>query len=184
MAGMLCRLSGVLGLPLLAAIALSPSARAERSCAGNIDGSVLQPLPTPMVVSFDTEVATTANPGLAQRFLVGLQSAGVTVAQKGQANTLLNMTFSVKSPATNTAGSPSGTYSDFSWVSGETAPGAGQWNIRGATLSVSAEVTDTTSQSLAWVGSLTCTIMTADPNVLAEDLGAIVGRSLKSSNKR
>jgi hypothetical protein len=172
-------ISGVLGLAALAAIDLSSSAWADRSCAGKLDGSSLQPLANPIVVFFETPAGSTANPGLAQRFIDGLQSAGVSVAQEGQANTRLSMTFSV----TGGAGTPAGNYSDFSWVRGEAAPGEGPWNIRGATLSVSVEATNSASQSLTWIGSLTCTIAAADPNVLAQDLGNIVGGSLRSSGR-
>jgi hypothetical protein len=177
-------ISGVLGLAILATIDLSSSARADRSCVGSMDGSSLQPLPNPIVVTFETPPDSTANPGLAQRFSAGLQSAGVAVAPEGQGNTRLSMTFLLAPSATAGAGAPSGTYSDFSWVSGETAPGEGQRSIRGETLSISAEATNTASQSLAWIGSFTCTITTTDPNVLAQDLGNIVVHSLRSSGAR
>jgi hypothetical protein len=164
----------------VAAIDLSSSAWADRSCAGKLEGSSLQPLPNPIVVFFSTPIGSTANPALVQQFVAGLQSAGVSVAEQGQGNTRLSMTFSVRRGAS----APAGTYSDLSWVSGETTPGDGRRNIRGAILSISAEASNAASQSIAWIGTLTCTITVADPNVLAQDIGNIVGDGLRGSGRR
>ena len=159
---------GFLRVALLAWPCLASSAHAEVACAGAMDGSVLQPLATPTVVSFDTPVNDYANRDLMQRFIAGLQRAGVATAGDRQGNTVLSMTFTVTPATGGGAGPAAGTYSNFRWTSGETAPGAGQYTIRGATLSLSAEATDAASQSLAWVGTLSCRIMVEDPSVLAE----------------
>jgi hypothetical protein len=137
-----------------------------------------------MSVSFDPSLTSAANPDLMQRLVAGLENAGVTVARDGRGNIQLSLTFSVTPSRSDGAQLPTKTYSDFEWVSGEAAPGAGQLNIRGATMSVSAEVSDTATRSLAWIGTLSCTIMVADPNVVAEDLGSMIGRSLKAVGQR
>jgi hypothetical protein len=172
--------TGAVGLPLLGAVIPAPSARAEGACPGNVLGSVMQGVRTPIVVSF-ADPGSVVNPDLARRFIVGLRSAGVTVVEPGQASTSLAVTFSVAGSRSGATGPAPGTYSGFTWVSGMNAPGRGQWSIQGATVSVSAEATDTTSLALAWVGTLNCTIMTADPYVLAEDLGTVIGRSIGRS---
>jgi hypothetical protein len=177
-------LPGVLCVTVLAGVCLSSAAHAQKGCAGTIDGTVLQPLANPTIVSFETAVNSAANPALFQQFIAGLQRAGVATASNGQGNTLLSLTFTLAPSAAGGSGPAAGHYSDFSWASGETAPGAGQWNIRGAVLSLSAEATDTRSQSLAWIGTLKCTVMVADPNVVAEDLGDIVGRSIGRPKER
>src|SRR5947209_20130193 len=94
----LMRLSGVLGLASVAVAGLSP-ARADRGCAGNILGSLLQALPNPIIVSPDTPVSSAVNPDLARRFVVGLEGAGVKVVQQGHSNTNLGLTFSVMNAA-------------------------------------------------------------------------------------
>jgi hypothetical protein len=167
-------------LPVIVTTIMPPPAYAEPSCAGKFDTTVLQSLPRPMSVSFDVGLTSAANPDLMQRLVAGLENAGVTVAGNGGGNTQLSLTFSITPSHSDGAQLPTKTYSDFRWVSGETAPDAGQWNIRGATMSVSAEASDVATQTLAWIGTLSCTIMVADPNVFAEDLGNMIGRTLKA----
>jgi hypothetical protein len=172
------RLPCIAGLPLLAALCLSPGAHADDSCAGNIATTVMQPLRTPVVVSVETPISSDANPQLAQRFLGGVQSGGVTVAPAGKGTTLIDMTFQVTPSANGGSGPAGGAYKDFSWVSGEAAPGGSQWTIRGASVSVSVEATDVASQSLAWIATVNCTIKTDDAGAVAQDLGNVVGRWL------
>jgi hypothetical protein len=181
----LSRRPGILHGSLLTLVCLSPAAHAGAAgCAGTVEGSVLGPVATPTIVSFDTAVSDAANPALFQQFIAGLRRAGVATANNGQGNTHLSLTFKVTQSATGSSGPTTGTYSDFSWVTGENAPSAQQFNIRGATLSLTAEATDIKSQSLAWIGTLKCTVMDADPNIVAEDLGNTVGRSIGRSKER
>lgn len=172
------RLPCMMGLLLLALPCLSPAAYADDLCAGNIAATVMQPLRTPVVVSVETPIGSDANPQLAQRFLNGVQGGGVAVAPAGQGTTLIDMTFRVSPSASGGAGPAGGAYKDFSWVSGEAAPGGGQWTIRGATVSVSIEATDIATQSLAWIGTLNCTIKSDDAGAVAQDLGFVIGRWL------
>ena len=178
MVGKNFRLPGLVGLPLLVSVAFGPAAHADNVCAGNISTSVLQPLRTPVTISVETPISSDANPQLGQRFLAGVQNGGVTVMPSGQGTTLLDMTFEVTPSANGGAGPRGGAYKDFSWVSGEAAPGGGQWTLSGATVSVSIEATDIASQSLAWIGTVQCTIKVNDAGAVADDLGTVIGRWL------
>ena len=177
---MFSRIRGVtlaVGLMAPTMLVLSPAARADNVCAGNIATTVLQALRTPITISVETPISSDANPQLGQRFLAGVQNAGVAVTPAGQGTTLLDMTFQV-TPSASGGGPAAGAYRDFSWVSGEQAPGGGQFTIAGATVSVSVEATDIASQSLAWIGTITCTIKVNDPGAVADDLGTVIGRWL------
>ena len=164
------------GAFLLLAAASAP-ARADGLCAGTISGSVLQALPAPTTVSVNQPVTDDANPALAQQFLNGVQSAGVTVVPPGQGNTLVDMTFNV----TAGAGAASNTFKGFGWMSGMQAPSGAANALPGSMVSISIEATNLTNQSLAWIGTLKCTVRTGDGSALAADLGAVVGRSLGRS---
>jgi hypothetical protein len=172
------RLPGLVGLSLLASVALAPTARADSICAGNISTTVLQPVRTPITISVETPISSDANPQLGQRFLAGVQNGGVIVAPVGQGTTLLDMTFQVTPSANGGAGPAGGAYRDFSWVSGEDAPGGAQWTLVGATVTASIEATDIASQSLAWIGTVKCTIKVNDAGAVAENLGTVIGRWL------
>ena len=172
---------------LLAAAIVSPSGYADDICAGSIDGSVIRPLRHPIAVSLVTPDSPDPNAALVQRFLSGVQNAGLNVMQSGQGNTILNTSFivtdSIESGLRSTAGTNTRAYNGFGWMSGVTVPDNEGRRIRGSALSMTIEATDVASQSLAWVGTIQCIVLGDDVGALAEDLGTIVGRSLGKSIK-
>jgi hypothetical protein len=168
-------------LALIVMTLVSHPVHADGLCQGSVTGSVLAPLHKPIAASIVTPVGERANPTLTQRFLEGVQAAGVAVVQDGQGNTSLNMTFTVTPPSNGGPGSAAGTYKGFGWMSGETIPGGAGSSMRGSILALTVEATNTATQSLAWVGTFQCTIRSDDAASLAEDLGRVVGRSLGNS---
>jgi hypothetical protein len=158
-------------------LATAAPALADNICAGTLTGSNLQALRSPVMASVNQPVTDDVNPALMQQFLNGVQAAGVSMAPAGKGNTLLDMTFTV----TPASGAASGTFRGFAWMTGMQAPGGASSALQGAVISASIEATDLTSQSLAWIGSIKCTIRTNDPNAVAEHLGELVGHSLGRS---
>jgi hypothetical protein len=116
----------LLGLPVIITTVMLPSAYAEPSCGGKFDTAVMQSLPSPMSVSFDVGLTSAVNPVLMQRLVAGLENAGITVAGNGGGTTQLSLTFSITPSQSDGAQLATKTYSDFRWVSGETAPDAGR----------------------------------------------------------
>jgi hypothetical protein len=172
---------GIVWLTLLPVILVSSIAHADDVCSGSVTGSVLAPLHKPIVVSVVTPVNEMANPALVQRFLDGVKAVGVTVANSGPGNAVLDMTISVSPPNADGSGVAAGPYKGFGWMSGEPTSGRAAPRLLGSALSLDVEVTDVASKSLAWIGSLKCTVRGDDPAALAEGLGKIVGRSLGNS---
>jgi hypothetical protein len=156
---------------------------ASGACDGSINGSVMRPLAKSVVVHFKTDIAQATNPELVQRFVSGLESSGVAVAPAGHGNTLLDMTFAVRSGAAGDNGPRPGSYKNLSWVSGTAAPGTDRWVLRGSTVNVSILARDSAKQGLAWVGTLKCSVTTDDPGDLAQYLGTVVGRSLGKAER-
>ena len=170
-------------LTILALIVLPPSTRAEPSCTGYLNGSVLRPLSQPVAMSLAPSAAADPNPALVQRFLDGVWKTGISTVLDGSENTILDLSFSVRDPGAGAPGPASGTYKGFNWLVGQPAPSGSGQTIRGTTVLMTAEAIDAASQSLGWVGSLRCTVQVNDGGALAEDLGEVIGRSLGKSLK-
>ncbi|MFL5286986.1 MAG: hypothetical protein ACJ8AW_39965 [Rhodopila sp.] len=137
---------------------------------------------TPPVVALDHSVESAANPELAEQFLAGLQSTGVSVAPKDQASTTLDLSFLLR--GTHSGPEP-GTYKNLSWMRTQRLSGKVRSALRGAHIDVTIYARDAKSRSLVWTGAISCTIQTDDMNALAEGLGTATGSSLgKSVPKR
>jgi hypothetical protein len=156
-------------MPLLAACA-SGAAAAAQTCPGTYQSSALSPLPATPSIQIQVVNQTPTNVRLAARFGAGLQSAGIAVSNQG--NVVLNLVFTVGNA--NASARP---YQDFGWADNLAAAGFGP----GTTLNVTAQVTDVASAQIDWISSLSCTIQTDDPGILAEYLGSVIGRSLGQS---
>jgi hypothetical protein len=158
------------------------NALAAGSCSGNIQTSLIHPLPAPMTVSMQNSVDNSPNPVLAGRFVAGLQRAGVTLVDQG--NVMLSITVTVV-PSASARNSVGGVYKGFDWVSGEQTPNVGQGpGLMSANLSMSATLTDTAQSTLSWVATLQCIVKTDSSGNVAEDLGEVIGRSLGQNVER
>jgi hypothetical protein len=154
--------------------ALISGAHAAGSCSGTLGTALLHPLPNPVTVALQTSVDDSANPVLAQRFVDGLQRAGVAVSPQG--NMTLSLTVSLV-PSASASSAVGGTYKGFDWVSGEQAPGQGT-SIRSANLSLSVTLTDNTQSTQSWIATAQCVVQTDDSGALAEDIGEVIGRNI------
>jgi hypothetical protein len=150
-----------------------PAAQAANVCSGTLSASPLRPVAKPLVVALDHPIDSVANPGLAKAFVDGIQNGGATVVPRGQGTTNLDLSFLMRS----TGGEP-GTYRNLNWMRSQPVPGRTQSVMRGSHVDVTIYARDASSRSLAWTGTISCTIQTDDVTALAEGLGEIVGRSL------
>lgn len=158
--------------------AAPPAAQAARVCSGTISGSPLRPMATPPMVALDHPIEATSNPGLAEHFLTGLQSSGITVVPTGQGTTTLDLSFLLQG---SHGGVKPGAYRDLNWMRSEQLDGKVKSELRGSRLDVTIYGRDAKSRSLVWTGAINCTIQTDDANALAEGLGAEVGKALGKS---
>jgi hypothetical protein len=170
-------LYGFACLTLLLAAVVPSAARADQLCSGAISGSVLQSLPRPTSVSLLSALGD-PNPTIAQKFLDGMQASGVTVVRDGQGTTSLDVTFAVTPRSGGGPGPAPGAHKGFEWMSAEADPTGTGWSMRGAALTLTVEAIDKASGSLAWVGSIECTVHQDDTAAVAQGLGRIVGQSL------
>jgi hypothetical protein len=167
---------------LLATAIWSGPGHADADCPGSIAGTVLAPLPASALVQLDTPAQDATNPGLVRQFISGLQQSGIAVTADGTGNVVLSLAVSVTPSAGNAQGPAAGTYRNLGWASGDARPT--NWNIRGTKLSLSAEATNTGTASLAWLGTLECTVMTSDPGRLAGSLGVAIGQAIGRASGR
>lgn len=151
-----------------------PAAQTAGVCSGTLAGSLLRPIAKPLVVSMEHRIDSTANPELAKQFLTGIQGAGVSMVPKGQGTTTLDLSFLLR-------GKQKGTYRDLSWMRGSPASGPMKSSLQGSHIDVTIYARGAAGGSLAWIGTIDCTIQTDDLDELAEGLGAAVGRSLGRS---
>lgn len=170
---------GALALGVLTAAFASPvfvpAAQALQSCTGIYEGAALDTIPTPNVVQYDVGAETQTATAIANRFLAGMQAAGVVFS--GQPTTQLNVTAAVTPPTGANGGTPPapGTYTGFGWAA---QSGAGAASIIGASLSMSFTLTNIQTASLDWSGDVSCIIQTDDRGLLAEQIGQVIGRAL------
>ena len=152
-----CRLR--LLLPLLLAIAASPTAMAMQSCNGTVAATSPQVIPDHPTVGLDIRDISPDTEKLAQRFIAGLRLAGVTVGSKP--NVLLYVTGSTLDGGSDHGGGSARTYSDLSVFNGgkmPKLPSMPSEQLRGGRtppplpmLSIKAQATVSGSDRVAWV---------------------------------
>ncbi len=156
---------------LLAAAGLPGIAVAAGACNGTISGSPLRPIAKPVVVSIASKTASVADPDLSRDFVAGVERAGVQVAADGQGTTILDLSYLVQ-------GAQKGTYRDLTWLKAASSPSRDRMTLQGSRLDVTIYARDAASRGLVWTGTISCTIQTSEPNALAGELGASIGRAL------
>jgi len=166
----------------LAFAAIGPAA-ALPTCDGSFAASLLQPLPTPMVVGLDIPDDSPANLRMAARFLAGLGEAGVAVG--AHPNVLLHVSYRESGSGLADQGEqefsdPADTGGGIEYtepkVSGSLFTGQGR--PERALLSLRVEATEGQTTRTSWVASVQCRIIGTDDGQLAQDLGRAIGAAL------
>jgi hypothetical protein len=152
---------------LLTGGAAWPGAHAAGICSGVLQTSLLHPLPKPLTVGSQRNIADTVNPQLSQRFADGMQQAGVVLSE--QANTTLSIAVSLSAQAGSGL-------KGFDWTSGMTFADGYTPNIRSSTLTISAVLSDNAAYTQSWVATLGCKVQTDDAGELAEFIGNVLGK--------
>jgi hypothetical protein len=183
------RLPLTLFLAAVAATSGSCDALALPSCEGTYAATSLQPLPQHVVLGLDIHDRSPANLKLAERFLAGIRSAGVTVGS--DPNVLLHVTASVlggAGAATSKAreeyypdlrGLGGGRYQALPPMPSSSLTNQSQRSAAG-TLFLRVDATAGQEPRVAWVASLQCRMVGTDDGARAEAIGKVVGATLGS----
>jgi hypothetical protein len=106
---------------------------------------------------------------------------GIVLDPQGQAT--MNVVFSISPPRNAKPGSAkAGVYNDLEWRP-KSAPGsaANDPSLAGNSLNLTVIVSDNRAYQQLWIGSLACTVKTADTEALARDIGSALGKALISA---
>jgi len=147
---------------------LAMPALGGEACDGSLQGSRLQSVPDPLTVTVEYPRKTAKAMAAAASFSDGVKAAGVSVVPDG--TTTLRLTFLVTAA---TGAVPVQQFSDFSWA--ETTASADE---PPPTLTVTVGLLSHGLATLLWVASVECKVKTRDANLLARELGQVVGESL------
>jgi hypothetical protein len=171
----------------LAALAGVGGAAAMPTCEGTYAATLLQPLPTPMVVGLDVRDDSPANRRMADRFLAGLREAGVAVG--APPNVLLTISSSRLGVTSGQQGG--GAEEDLPDLAGieegglqPTAPGLPNLPrptglpSRPRLLGMRIEATAGQTMQIVWVASVQCRIIGTDDGQRAQDMGRAIGAAL------
>ncbi len=159
-------------------LAVAAPAEASNLCAGDFLTSQVHPWPTGVAFNVPLREASATSKARSQAFRAGLQTAGIALDPQGQAT--LNVVFSI-SPGRNPkpGAAKAGIYNDMEWRP-KSAPGsaANDPSLAGNSLNLTVIVSDNRAYQQLWIGSLTCTVNTADTEALARDIGVTLGKAL------
>lgn len=179
-------LASVRALAVLAIAAFVPGlSHASSLCAGDFLTSQVHPWPAGVTFNAPQRDSSPTTRARSQAFRAGLQAAGLVLDPQGRAT--LNVVFSIR-PGTRTAATPapeSGVYGDMNWRR-STAVGAtlNDPSLPGYGLNVTVIISDNRAYEQIWIGSLECTIATADTEALARDIGTNLGKVLAASMRQ
>jgi len=158
-------------------------AAAMPACEGSYAATLIQPLPTPMVVGLDIRDDSPANRRMADRFLAGLGEAGIAV---GTPPTVLLHITSYRRGGTlaQSGGEAESDYSDLSALKGGLRlglpgmPNAARPPPAQPLLILRIEATEAASPRTAWVASVQCRIVGTDDGERAQEMGKVIGGAL------
>jgi hypothetical protein len=172
-------------------------ARALESCTGQYSAAALQPLPVPTVVRLDLRDSSPVNVNLAKAFTTGMQQAGLHV--DGPPTVKLSLTFNIIGQGSSSgpgAAPPGPAGADGTYASGTNAPWLNggftaqlpdmprydlftpQQPAQSALLMMRVEANDPSTGTTDWIGSIQCTMVGDDNQVLAYQLGYRIGGTL------
>ena len=148
-------------------LAAGGPALAGEACSGSYTTSLLQQVPLPLTISL---AEAPVNPGLANRFLAGLQAGGAKVDPSSPLR--LDLVFTVATPE---SGPLKGTvYNNFSWAD----QGGSLVDAKASTVNLMAHLVDRSSYAYVWIATAQCTVKVPDGGAVASELGAFIGRTL------
>jgi hypothetical protein len=171
-------------------------ASAMESCTGKYSAAALHPLAEPVVVALDLHDSSDVNTALGQAFTKGMREAGQRVS--GTPTVKLSLSYQVLGQGGGDAGggglnqgggAPTG-WSNWSG-GGAAALGGGQTlalpdfprygvfspqqAVQSALLVLRVEARNTHDNTLDWVASVQCTMQGTDNQILAYQLGYLIG---------
>ena len=172
------RLLFLLALGSASLLTAIPIAKGAQTCTGTIRTSSIHPVTKGATITSSRGLQDTANPDLSSRFMEGVRRSGVRTGNSGGA--VLTLSAEVVAPSgahVIQSGRHSG-FSNFDWM--QRLPSSPEHTplLRGATLTMSVQVSDKSSSSIAWIANVHCRVTTDDPGALAEELGMLIGSSL------
>ena len=179
-----CGQIGLLGLVGM----LSPNgAAATQTCQGTYVATLLQPLPTHIVVGLDIHDRSPRNLKLTERFLAGVRESGVAVG--AEPNVLLHVNTSrLGDYSSQRDRGAERSYSELSGIQGgiqprlPTLPGnrfaAPRSPPAPPLLFLRVDATEGNATRILWVASVQCGMISSDEGQLAQDLGRVIGGAL------
>lgn len=188
---------------LISAQAFPAGAHAADLCTGDYVSTVIHPSPMPLVVALKLNGGSDASGALARDFRDGMRSVGQYVGDPASAS--LSVSYRILYRAVSgtrrverSFGEPAGPDSGWSDWSGDNAP----WLRGGETASLPdfprydmfhprppaqpdllmlrAELRDTRSDALDWVGTVQCPLQGSDDQHLAYQLGTLTGKAMEA----
>lgn len=177
---------GLITLAGYLAVALGGGALAMPSCEGTYAAESLRQLPPGMVVGLDIRDPSPEHLGLAQRFLAGMRTAGVTVG--AQPSVLLSISSTRLDTSDQQPGGAAQVNPDHSNLEGGFQFGLPAMPTTNLTapatppapplLIFRVEAKEPQEARISWVANVQCQMIGIDDGARAEDLGRVIGAAL------
>jgi hypothetical protein len=206
---MVRRLLSLLCFTAVGCAALGGMALAMDTCSGEFSASPLRALPVPAVVGIDLADSSDTNTALAAAFTRGMGNAGTQV--QGSQTVKLRLTWQILGQGGSNPGS--GNNPLVPMQPGAQGTGASIWSGNSQTflsggidralpdmpnysafapgqsaqsglLILRAEARDASGNTIYWIGSVQCTLKGGDNQMLAYQLGQLIGGSLGQRRDR
>jgi len=153
------------------------------SCSGTYSATLIKPLPDPLVVALLVRDDSPRNLALAAKFKAGMQSAGLAVS--GTPTAQLSLIATLQGGMYDAAPVPSADDS-FSWMGGgiqlqspdESRFGRPSPNAPPRSLQLRVDVRAEAGGPVAWVATLRCAMQSNDEQLLAYDIGVVIGHAM------
>jgi hypothetical protein len=177
----------------LMTLAWANGAAATETCQGSYSTALLQPLPAYMVVGLDVRDRPPRAQALAERFLAGLNQAGVATGTVP--NVRLHVTtYHLGDTSYQPDRGVVSNYPEFAGLQGGLQPALPALPSIGITASpraaasplliVRVDATVEGSTRVAWLASVQCRMTGSDDGQFAEELGLVVGHTLGVATER
>lgn len=181
------RTLSLLGLVGLGCIAVAGAAFALDTCRGELSASPLRPLPVPAVIGVDLSDNSPENTALAAAFTRGMSNAGAQVPGSSAATVKLRLSWQVLGSGGSSGGSQGGSGAqDFPQggidrqapvIPNQKLFSGGQ-ALQPGLLVFRAEARDPTGSTIFWIGSVQCTLLGSENEMLLYELGQVIGGAI------